>query len=141
MARLATLEATYADRDTEFDKRLTDLEALRLGSTRDARVDFAAGCSGVHSHFDEVHNSQSKLDKACAREVFDSVPQRAGFPSPSFKAAAQHAAGLTAELPVLGRRVESTTRDSGSGVISTWIPIPANGTWSLPKSPVQFQQV
>jgi len=62
------------------------------------------------------------------------------LPTPT-KAAAHLSAGLTANLPVMGHRVELTPRDLGSGVIMTWIPVPANGMLPTPQSHVHQSPV
>ena len=41
---------------------------------------------------------------------------------------------------MMGHRVDMTTRDLGSGVVMTWIPVPANGTLSVPKTPILHSQ-
>jgi hypothetical protein len=71
--------------------------------------------------------------------MFDELPQPTGpLPAPA-KAVAQHAE-ITAEPPVMGNHVDMTTLDLGSGVVMTWIPVPANGMLSVPKTPVLYSQ-
>jgi hypothetical protein len=84
---------------------------------------------------DDVRISVQKLEKARARDMFDELPQPTGpLPAPA-KAVAQHA-GITVEPPVMGHHVDMTTWDLGFGVVTTWIPVPTNGTLSVPKTPV-----
>jgi hypothetical protein len=130
IAHLATLEANYADCDAEFSKRLAHLEALRVGPYKDvhgdqmatleaAAADFAAWRPGVDGLLDDVRITVQKLEKSRDRAVFDEMPLNSGILHTPTKAAAQHAAGFTAEPPVIGHRVNLTARVSGSGVVMT----------------------
>ncbi|CAD6211109.1 unnamed protein product [Miscanthus lutarioriparius] len=162
-SRLATLEASYTNRDMEFTQRLSHLESLRIGPNsieRDDRVkqleattaDPASWCPSVDGVLDNVHITVKKLEKSRDSDVFDAMSHEPGLlptptkalassrdrdvfdtmshgsgllPTPT-KAAMQVSAGFTANPPVMGHHVESTPRDSGSGVVTTWIPVPGN---------------
>jgi hypothetical protein len=86
---------------------------------------------------DDVRIAVQKLEKSRERELFDEISHGSGLlPTPT-KATAHFSAGFPTEPPVMGHRIDSTTRDSGSGVVTTWIPVPANGTISTP-NPLLF---
>jgi chromosome segregation ATPase len=138
-SRVATLEASYVDRDTEFNNRLRSLEALRVGAVKDesddrlatlekATKELCAWRPDVDGVLDDIRISVQKMAKTHARAMFDEMPPSASVANSPTKAAANSSEVFTAELPVFGRRVESTTWDTGPGVVTTWIPVPAKGT-------------
>jgi hypothetical protein len=146
VSRLATLEASYTDRDAKFTNRISELEALRVSPTQDDRdrvvtieaatADLTSWRPGVEGMLDDVCIAVRKLEKSRERELFDEMSHGPGLlPTPT-KAVVHFSAGFPAEPPVMGHRVDSTTRDLGSGVVMTWIPVPANGMIPTPKSPV-----
>lgn len=127
-ARLATLEANYADRDAEFNKRLAHLDDLHVGPTpiKDAHsdrmatleavaTDFATWRPSVDDLLDDVRIVVQRLEKSNDHAAFDEMPLNTGLHRTPTKAAAQQAAGLTGETPVMGHHIAMTTRDSGSG--------------------------
>lgn len=132
-SRLVSIEANYADRDAEFSKRLFELERLHVAPIQGARDDRVAQ---LESSLEDVRLHVQKLEKRRDRELFDEMSHGPGILSIPTQAAAHSSAGLTAEPPVVGHRVEMITRDSGSGVVTTWIPIPAKGTYTAPPSPL-----
>jgi hypothetical protein len=146
-SRLATLEASYSDRDAAFTQRLSELERLRVNTVtaeHDVRVaNLEEATKALNSWrpevdgvLDDVQIAVRKLEKGHDRQVFDEVPLNTSLlPTPN-KAAARSSAGFPANQPVVGHRFDSTPRDSGSGVVTTWIPVPANGT--LPAPPPHF---
>ena len=116
-------------------------------------ADLASWRPGVDGVLDDVRIAVKKLEKSHDRDMFDAMSHGPGLlptptkalassrdrdvfdtmshgpgllPTPT-KAAVQVSAGLTANPPVMGHHVESTPRDSGSGVVMTWIPVPGNG--------------
>ncbi|XP_066337418.1 uncharacterized protein [Miscanthus floridulus] len=86
--------------------------------------------SCAHGVLDDIRIAVQKMAKTQARAVFDELPHGHSVDNSSTKAVANSSDGFPAELPVFGRRVEPTTRDTGPGVVTTWLPIPAMGTSS-----------
>ncbi|CAD6255166.1 unnamed protein product [Miscanthus lutarioriparius] len=128
--RLASLEASYVDRDADYSQRISELEAIRvtqIKDERDARVaalestaaDLAAWRPGVEGLLDDVRLQVQKLGVKCDRAVFDTMSHQPGIiPSPTL-AVMHSSARLTADRPH-GHRVNTTTRDVASGVVTTW---------------------
>jgi hypothetical protein len=93
VSRLATLEASYADRDAEFTQRLSHLESLRSGHVdRDERVnqleaataDLASWRPSVDDVLDDVRLAVKKLEKTRDRDVFDAMSHGPGLlPTPT----------------------------------------------------------
>jgi hypothetical protein len=65
-------------------------------------TDFAAWRPGVDGFLDKVRIAVQKLEKSRDHAVFDELPLNTRLLHTPTKAAAQHAAGLTAELPMMG---------------------------------------
>lgn len=104
-------------------------------------AEYAAWRPGVEDLLYDVRRQVNLMETSRAHEVFDARPHRDEVISASTQAAVQHSPLLPAELPVVGRRVDLNTRDQGSGVVTTWIPIPANGTHQFTHSPVVHSHV
>ena len=140
-SRVATLEASYTDHDAEFNNRLRSLEALRGGAVTADRNDrlailekatkeLCAWRPDVDGVLDDIRISVQKMAKTHARAVFDETPPSTSVGNSPTKAAANVSEVFPADLPVFGRCVEPTTRDTGPGVVTTWLPVPAKGTCS-----------
>ncbi|XP_066391685.1 uncharacterized protein [Miscanthus floridulus] len=96
---LATLEASYTDRDAEFTRCLSHLESLRIGANsveRDDRVkqleattaDLTSWCPSVDGVLDDVCIAVKKLEKSHDRDVFDALSHGPGLLSTPTKALA-----------------------------------------------------
>lgn len=158
-SRLDALEASHSASSAAIRKRLADLESApvdphaaavesRIASLeahiKDERNDRVATLEAaakelsswrpeVEGVLDDVRIAVRKLQKDRDREVFDEMSRASGiFTSPA-KAAPLPPPGFPSVSPVVGPHIDSTTRDTGPGVVTTWIPVPAKGT--LPDPP------
>lgn len=140
--RLASLEANYIDRDADYSQRIAELKAVRfvqISKERDARVaalesamaDLAAWRPDVEGLLDDVRIKVQKLGVKCNRVAFDSMSSQPGLLLSPTLLVAPVSAGIQSDRPS-GHRVVSTTRDVGTGVVTTWSHVPANGMSSSP---------
>jgi hypothetical protein len=116
-------------------------------------ADLTSWCPGVDGVLDDVRIAMKKLEKSHDRDMFDAMSHGPSLlptltkalvsshdcdvfdamshgpgllPTPT-TAAVHVSTRLTANPLVMGHHVKTTPRDSGSGVVTTWIPVPANG--------------
>jgi hypothetical protein len=138
VSRLATLEASYTDRDAKFTNRISELEALRVSPTKDDRdrvvtieaatADLTSWRPGVEGMLDDVCIAVRKLEKSRERELFDEMSHGPGLlPTPT-KAVVHFSAGFPAEPPVMGapRRFDYT----GFGIRGRHDLDPRPGQWN-----------
>jgi hypothetical protein len=135
--RLATLEASYVDRDTEHSNRLNELEAIRIAHMTDdndervatlekATAELAAWRPDMEGVLEDVRCQVEKINSKCDRMVFDNTPHSIGLlrHSPLMVATAPSSSELKSPK---GHGVAMTTRDMASRVVTTWTHIPAMG--------------
>ena len=103
----------------EFDLRVAALEKVS--------ADLEAWRLGMDGVLDDIQKDVQKLVKSLDRQVFDDSSHRpVTLPSPPAATALAPATGLHA-TPPSGHRVDISPRDAGSGVVTTWTHVPANG--------------
>ena len=142
-----------AARDAALDTRLTSLESacsgleyLRLAHAnddRDSRVtalevaatDLGTWRPEVEALVDDLTLEVKRISTNWDQQLADSSSRQLEFqPSPS-SASAQPAAGSHADGPIR-HCTASNTRGTGSGVVTAWNHIPANGTTAAPHLPI-----
>jgi hypothetical protein len=123
---------------TPTAQRIADLEAGCAGNAKDGRdtrvtglekatADLLAWRPDMEGVLDDIKLEVQKFTNPRDHQVFDAMSHHLGIFEASPMTAVQSAAGLTAKPPD-GHCIESTTRDVGSGVVTTWTHIPAKGT-------------
>ncbi|CAD6206729.1 unnamed protein product [Miscanthus lutarioriparius] len=133
--RLTSLEASFAvgsgHRHTTLEPR-TDVPVKpefdpRAVAFEKVSADPEARRPGVDAVLGDIHKDVPKLVQTLDRQVFDDSSHRSVvLHSPPAATALAQATGLHA-TPPSGHRVDLTPRDAGSGVVTTWTHVPANG--------------